>query len=69
MVTLVVVHQRFTNFSVVVIVAENISTAKRTPAEIAKALIEELSDEEGEPHSKKPWWASQKNKADEKKEK
>ncbi|KAK9212230.1 hypothetical protein WN943_001612 [Citrus x changshan-huyou] len=30
------------------------STTKCTPAEIAKALIEEISDEEGEPHSKKP---------------
>ena len=53
----------------VAIVAGNISTAKRTPVEIAKALIEEISDEEGEPRSKKPQRASQKNKADEKKEK
>ncbi|XP_052294419.1 uncharacterized protein LOC127901343 [Citrus sinensis] len=47
----------------------NMSTAKRTPAEIAKALIEEMSDEEGEPRNKKPRRASQKNKVDEKKEK
>ncbi|KAK9214035.1 hypothetical protein WN944_006021 [Citrus x changshan-huyou] len=47
----------------------NMSTAKCTPTEIAKALIEEISDEEGEPHSKKPRRASQKNKANEKKEK
>ncbi|KAK9217799.1 hypothetical protein WN943_006428 [Citrus x changshan-huyou] len=30
----------------------NMSTAKHTPTEIAKALIEEISDEEGEPHTK-----------------
>ncbi|KAK9205414.1 hypothetical protein WN943_015681 [Citrus x changshan-huyou] len=47
----------------------NMSTAKRTPAEIAKALIEEMSDEKGEPRNKKPRRASQKNKVDEKKEK
>ncbi|GAY46713.1 hypothetical protein CUMW_099180 [Citrus unshiu] len=41
---------------------------KRTK-EIAKALIEEMSDEEGEPRNKKPRRASQKNKVDEKKEK
>lgn len=69
MVTHVVIRQRFTNFSVVAIVAGNMSTAKRTPAEIAKALIEEMSDEEGEPRNKKPRRASQKNKVDEKKEK
>ncbi|XP_052292325.1 uncharacterized protein LOC127900922 [Citrus sinensis] len=37
---------------------ENISTAKHTPAKIAKALIEEISNEEGELHSKKPQRAS-----------
>ena len=51
----------------VAIVAGNMSTAKRTPAEIAKALIEEISDEEDEPHSKKPRRASQKNKDNEEK--
>ncbi|KAK9214374.1 hypothetical protein WN944_006365 [Citrus x changshan-huyou] len=30
------------------------STAKCTPAGITKTLIEEISDEEGKPHSKKP---------------
>ena len=69
MVILVVLCQKFTNFSVVAIVVGNMSTAKCTPTEIAKALIEEISDEEGEPHSKKPRRASQKNKANEKKEK
>lgn len=47
--------QRFTNFSFsFVIVIVNMSTAKRTSIEIVKALTEEISDEKGKPHSKKP---------------
>lgn len=60
--------QRFTNFSFSFAVdIRNMSSIKRTLAEIAKALIKEISDEEVEPHSKKQWWAVQKTKADEKK--
>lgn len=45
------------------------SSAKHTPAEIAKALVEEISDEEGGPQSKKLRRAVYKNKAGEKKDK
>ncbi|KAK9192388.1 hypothetical protein WN944_003078 [Citrus x changshan-huyou] len=37
------------------------SSAKHIPTETATILIEELSDEEGEPHSKKPRRAMHKN--------
>lgn len=45
------------------------SSSKRTPAKIAKALVEEISDEEGGPQSKKLWRAVHKNKAGKKKDK
>lgn len=41
--------------------------ARRTPAKIAKALVEETLDEEWEPYSKKLRRIMHKNKADEKK--
>lgn len=45
------------------------SVTKRTPAEIAKALMEVISDQEGEPLNKKLRHTTRKNKTDEKKEK
>lgn len=48
-------------------VVVNMFVAKYTPAEIVKALIEEISYEEGEPHCKKLRRAVHKKKDDEKK--